>query len=1107
MLRKPAFWIVFAVVSAAAAEYSLKNFSKAFPLVSVDIRMDRKAALNTARSLATQYGWPPSPFDQAASFGVDQEVQNFVELEGGGKDALRRMISEHTYAPYTWTVRNFKEGDTHEANVRFMPEGEPYGFTIRIPENEKGASLTPEAARTIAEESARNDWKVDFSKYPLAESSQNLRPGGRKDHTFVYERQDIRVGEGRYRLRLTVSGNKLTGLIYFIEVPEAFSRRYAEMRSANDTISTFAIAGLVMYLLGFSGAGLFFMMRRRWVIWKAPVIAGVLVAALSALGDANSWPLVWMNYDTALPATGFALRQLAAILGMFLVNALLFSISFMAAETLSRRAFPHHIQFWKIWSGEAAASSAVLGRTLTGYLTVSLAIGYIIVFYGFTQSRFGWWSPSDTLVDPNVFAAYVPSFSAIAMAAQAGFWEESLFRAVPLAAFALIGTRFGKRRTFLVMGFIVQILVFGSGHAGYANQPSYARVVELIVPSSIFGAYFLAFGLLPGIVMHYAFDAVLMSLPIFAASTARAHVEQALVIITVLLPLLVVIRARLRLGRWVTLPEGFWNRAWTPPVALEYQPPAAISDQPGEIHPNVLRLLPAAALAGLAVWALVTPFRSDVPGIGIQRAAAETAARGALAQHGVHLDSSWAVLARPSAEPSEPDRFVWQTGGREVYRTLIGSYLPPPRWLVRFVRFTGDVADRAEEYQVVVSGNGRINRFRHQLPEGRPGASLVENDARQIAESAVPVAFGLSTTRVSEISAEASKRPARVDWNFEFKDNSNYGLKEGEPRLAVLILGDRAGDANRFIHVPEEWLRNERRERNLPDLLGTMISVLTVGIILASAIAAVIRWSRGREFSVRAFLLIAGAVVLMSLITIPNNWQTTISQFSTAQPYATQVWRTLAIVVGTAFVIGGVLGLAGGLAVGSRRSSSRLDGVWRVAIPSGIILAGARAAGVALTPLREPRWPDFSAVGASVPALAAALAPITAFIILAIVLSLVLYAIEGLTHGWKLRRIFGAVLFLIAGLMMAAARPIETIGSWLLAGVVIGVTLAAADVFVFQFEHRAIVPAIATMSILSIIREGLHEAYPGSVIGALFAIVLVVITTEIFRRHVAARGL
>src|SRR3954470_13256399 len=136
MFRKPVFWIVFAALSAAAALFALKNFSAVFPLVSVDIRMDRKAALTSAGELAAKHAWPPAGFQQAASFSLDQDVQNFVELEGGGKEALSRMIADHTYAPYTWFVRHFKENDAHEVTLRFTPEGDPYGFKLKIPEDE-----------------------------------------------------------------------------------------------------------------------------------------------------------------------------------------------------------------------------------------------------------------------------------------------------------------------------------------------------------------------------------------------------------------------------------------------------------------------------------------------------------------------------------------------------------------------------------------------------------------------------------------------------------------------------------------------------------------------------------------------------------------------------------------------------------------------------------------------------------------------------------------------------------------------------------------------------------------------------------------------------------
>src|SRR4051812_20089955 len=202
MLRRPVFWIVFVVLSLAAAVFTFKNFSTAFPLVSIDLQMDRKDALREARLLAEKFSWPPKGYDQAAEFATEQEVQNYIELEGGGKPELSQILKNKIYAPYTWDVRHFKESDAHETRVRFTPEGQPYGFIVKLPEKEKGASIPAAQARQIAETAAAADWKIDFGRYQLVESSKDDRPGGRTDHAFVYERQDERIREARYRMRL-----------------------------------------------------------------------------------------------------------------------------------------------------------------------------------------------------------------------------------------------------------------------------------------------------------------------------------------------------------------------------------------------------------------------------------------------------------------------------------------------------------------------------------------------------------------------------------------------------------------------------------------------------------------------------------------------------------------------------------------------------------------------------------------------------------------------------------------------------------------------------------------------------------------------------------------
>ena len=481
IVNRPAFWILLTLVSLGAVGVGVRYFPQAFPIVALDITMNRDQALADARAIMTGDHRGPADYRQAASFAGDEEAQTFVELEGGGKEVFTSMLRERLYAAYTWRVRQFKEGETNETTIRFTPDGRAYGFVERLKEDTPGPTLDAGAAQAIAEREARARWGVDFSLFSAVEQGQERRLGGRVDHTFTYERRAPTLNEGRYRLRLVVSGDRLTEVTHFIRIPEAFTRRYARMRSANEAIGVGSVVALaLLYGVGGIGIGLFVMLRKGRVLWRHAVFWGVAVGLLQLLAALNEFPLLWMTYDTALPRATFLAQQIAVLAATAIGMSLFFALSFMAAETLTRSAFGAHPQLWRVWSKGPGSSTAVLGRTAGGYLLVAVFFAYDVVLYVITTRTFGWWSPSEALLHPDVLATYAPWLSAIANSFQAGFWEESLFRAVPLAGAALIGDRFGKRTLFLVVGFVVQAIVFGAGHAPYPNQPSFARPVELL---------------------------------------------------------------------------------------------------------------------------------------------------------------------------------------------------------------------------------------------------------------------------------------------------------------------------------------------------------------------------------------------------------------------------------------------------------------------------------------------------------------------------------------------------------------------------------------------------------------------------------------------------
>ena len=1089
MFRRPAFWAAFAAASAACAAFAVLNFPRAFSRVELDLEMDRAGALAEARRLAGELDWGPPDYRQAASFRVDDRVRSFVELEGGGAPAFQGLLRDGPFHPYQWIVRHFRGGEVREVEVRFRPDGAPYGFRERLPEDAPGAALGTEAARAIAEESGTGaPWNVALDDYEAVESSQEERPGGRVDHTFVYERSDRQAGEGRFRLRLVVSGDRLTELTHVLQVPEAFDRRFEEMRSANEGIT---IGGgfltILLYGVGGIGVGLFVMLRQRRVLWRAPLAWGAGVAVAQLLAGLNQWPLLWMGYDTAVSETGFALQQATSLVALTLAFTALFTLSFMAAESLSRCAFPHHVQFWRSWSRDGARSWPVLGQTLAGYLIVGIDLAFLVGFYWITTGYLGWWSPSDTLLNPDSLATPFPWLGPIALSLQAGFWEECLFRAVPLAGAALIGERFGHRRAWIAGAFVLQILIFGAGHAAYPTQPSYARVVELVVPSTIFGLLYLRFGLLPAIVMHFAFDAVLFAMPLFVSSAPGARVDQAIFLLLFLTPLWVVLRARRQGGGWIEAGTELRNEGWTPPAVEARADPAP----PPGARPLALppaRAAIAVCVAGLGLWAYAAATPNEAPRLGADRRAALAAAGETLAAQGID-PGEWTVTSTARGGLGVEHRFVWSEAGPERHRALLGTYLAPPRWRVRHARFTGDVAARAEEHIVWVGADGAAGRREHRLAEDTAGAALAEAAARRLAHSALGEAETLA-----EVSAESTRRPERTDWTFTFRDEAVGGLAGGEARVEVEIAGDEVVDLRRYVFVPEAWRRaDEQRVATLS--IGFIASNLLGGLLLvAGAVAAVVGWTRGR-FRVRTGLTLAGVAFGVAAVGLANDWPILMDGLSTAQPLPLQ----LGIGLVGALIGGGLIAIVQGLLAGhthalvvaapagdpagqpgTGRQAATLTG-----LALGLAFLGILALAELVVDGAAPPWSAYFAASSAAPWLAAALSPIRSFLLLALGTLLVVTAVNSFTAGWTRRRAAGGAALVLVGALLGPGTASGDLLAWTVTGILAGGLLLGAYVWVLRAHPALIVVAAGAMTVPGLLERAMEQAYGGALAGSL----------------------
>ncbi|HVT74619.1 MAG TPA: CPBP family intramembrane glutamic endopeptidase [Lacunisphaera sp.] len=1088
--RQTWFWVLLAAISLGCAALSYRYFPRIFPVVALNISMDRSHALAAARALASAEHWGPAgEIREVASFAAD-DAQAFVELEGGGRPALASLLTDELYSAYAWRVRLFKESEAHQVFVYFRPGGEPYGLEETLRQRAPGAALSPDEARAIAEKAARGDpWRLPLERFKPVETSQVKRPGGRIDHTFVYERPDRKLGAGTIRLRLVVSGDRLTTLRHFIKVPEAFNRRYEDMRSANNGIAAGAAVALVLlYILGGCIGGFLFLLRQRAILWRQPLIAAALVAGGQLAAGINGWPLLWMGYDTALSSGGFITERLVSMLTGCVVLGFVFFLSFLAAEGLSRKAFPHHPQFWRLWSGEAASTVEVLGRTVGGYLLAGIMLLYLVVFYYFALGKLGWWTPSEALTDPDSLAHYWPWLTPLANASQAGIWEEMLFRAVPLAGAALLGNRFGGRKWWIAGAFVLQAVIFASGHANYPGQPAYSRLVELILPSFLFATVYLRFGLLPGIILHFTYDAILMSLPLFAASAGGIGIDRAMVALVGLLPLWVLLWRRFRAGAWAGLPGRLRNEGWQPPAAAaESTVTTAPFGGPAAIPAFTWRLALVLGILGAAgTLAAISFSRLGAP-LRIGRGEAIQAARKELDRRGVKLPAGFRADAQPSSRPEVIDRFAWQTAGREGYAALLGRYLPESRWLVRFASFEGDVAERAEEWMVYLTGTGELQRFEHHVPEARAGANLGEAEARTRVHAYLKERWGVDAAVLKEVSATSAKHPARTDWTFVLRDPAVTTLAPGEARLQVELAGEEVADAFRFVFVPEDWERADRALQSNFRTASIVRGIATAVIYLTGIGLALVAWGR-RKLPGRPAAAVFAAIFGCMVLGVANRWPATVAGFSTAQPL--QLQQVMALVgplVGALFGGGGVALLC---ALDLRWvRPSPVDGrhaTW-LAAAAGLALTAGVGFAQWLRADAAPPWPSPAAAGAYVPVLVAAPAAVMTFFSRAALLVFVFAALDRATGGWQRQRAAGAILALLACAVLQLDGGGTSLGSWLVSGGVSALALFAVYFLLLRHDLTAFPLAIGIASAAGALAHGLTGAYPGEVPATLLA--------------------
>jgi hypothetical protein len=862
-------WIGAALaLLAISVGVGVRLFPRAFPEATVRFAIDRRESERRAISLLNQQASDLTLYTHAARFDFDEPTKVFLEREMGLARADSAFSGEIRL--WRWAHRWFRPGLTEEYRVDFAVTGELAAFEHRIEEAAPGASLTADAAREVAAAFARTRAGLDLTRFSLVGSRTTARTQ-RTDHAFTWEQAGRRWAGAPLRVEVVVQGDRVGALRTYLDVPEAWSREYAALRSRNETTGAFASVAYALLLIGVAIA---FVRRapRRGLRWRTAFGFGLVALGLVFLSELNGLGAGLFDYDTHQTMGAFATAGAIAMITRCLGTAFFVFLLTAGGESVYRDALPEKIALGSFFTRRGLRTREFFLATIVGFALAAFFIAYQAVFYCIADA-FGAWAPAEIPYD-ELLNTSLPWAVVLLIGFSPAVIEEFSARMFGVPALARL---FRSRAA----GVIVAAAIWGFSHASYPNQPFYIRGVEVGLAGVLVGVVMLRFGILATLVWHYTVDALYTAMLLLRSGNGYYVVTGALAAGALLLPLAYALVAY-RLTRRFESPEGLRNCDLPPTIAPA---PAAPEEVP------VLSYAPLSArrwatlllLGGLLVAAVHFVPAREWGRIGRMTLSARDARRigqTELRALGAPVESlRTAVWAIARVDP-EAYRFGAENAGLDRTRELIDRAVVPFGWGVRAF-----APGRKEEWRVGLDPeSGRVLGFEHRRADEAPGDTLSEPEARARAERYL-AARGEDLTRWSLRDSRALPRPARRDWLFVWEAaDSARRIGEGAVRTQVGVTGRDVSRATTFFEIPERWLR-ERATRGplYAAHLALMAAVLLGGLLYAFKLLA--RESRPGPIRWKMGFAAAGAVAAVQLVALPLGWTARLAEYETSQPW------------------------------------------------------------------------------------------------------------------------------------------------------------------------------------------------------------------------------
>jgi membrane protease YdiL (CAAX protease family) len=359
--------------------------------------------------------------------------------------------SEQLYSKATrlevWEVRFFKPLQKEEYLVFVDPaDNQVFGVRHTLDENAPGATLSADAARSLAEDFLQRKG-YQLADFELQNSEAKKRKA-REDYTLTWQvkpNDPLNVGDAHFRISVDIAGDKVVGTSRYFKLPETWTRQREASHLVNSILR--GLESLLMIGLAALAVLLFVKkVRAGQILWLRSLWVGIVLAVLMFLMELTSIPILYQRYPTSISLSNFwimvgvSLAVSPLLMGLigWLVVALvtsLFPDAWLIFKGAARRTWRRDALIGFILAVVAAAGTSQLNAAISARLHTFAPVS-IEIFPSLMDTS---WPGVAVLLHALIFTVVYASLLGVLIYLVRSGWSRRAWWIWPIVLLAVVG--------------------------------------------------------------------------------------------------------------------------------------------------------------------------------------------------------------------------------------------------------------------------------------------------------------------------------------------------------------------------------------------------------------------------------------------------------------------------------------------------------------------------------------------------------------------------------------------------------------------------------------------------------------------------------------------